>query len=65
MMELTKKTEDEVSEKYGRRISVWHGDPKYDTGYRMRIVKGKYLPKLLEDIQAEQFVKNIEEVKNL
>lgn len=39
-MRMAKKTENERSEQLGRAFSVWRGNPKYDTTYRvMRILE--------------------------
>lgn len=46
MMDLAEKSEREISERYGHPISVWHGEARYNTAYRRRIVQEKYLPQL-------------------
>ena len=51
MIKLAKKTELDYYTKTGRTMSVWNGHAKYDTEYRDKIVKEKWLPRLRKELE--------------
>ena len=51
LMALAKAHEDYVLSEYGKPFSVFSGNPKYNTEYRDRVIREKYLPKLEEEIK--------------
>lgn len=51
MMELARQTETQLTIKFGKPISVWQGNPKYNTDYRDHIINKKYIPRILAKIE--------------
>lgn len=51
-MAKAKAWEKTLSERYGRKISVLNGKPKYDVDYIINIVQTKWLP-ILEEMEAD------------
>lgn len=54
MMELAKDTEVKREKELGRPFSIWSSDPKYNTDYRDKRIREKYLPKLIERIENDE-----------
>lgn len=54
MIALAKSTEAMREQTLGRPFSVWSSDPKYNTDYRDRIVREKYVPQLISTVNQEQ-----------
>lgn len=55
MIELATDTERALFEKLGRKVSVWQGNAKYDTEYRDKQIREKYLPKLMEALNNDKY----------
>ena len=53
MIDLAKETEKTNSIKYGRPFSVWSSNPKYNTEYRDKVVREKYVPDLIAKINQD------------
>jgi 3'-phosphoadenosine 5'-phosphosulfate sulfotransferase (PAPS reductase)/FAD synthetase len=53
LMELARQTEIMREETLGRPFSVWSSNPKYNTEYRDKVVREKYLPMLISDINED------------
>lgn len=56
MIELAKATESMRERVLGRPFSVWSSDPKYNTEYRDKRIREKYLPELIEQISKDREV---------
>jgi 3'-phosphoadenosine 5'-phosphosulfate sulfotransferase (PAPS reductase)/FAD synthetase len=54
MIALAKSTEAMREKTLGRPFSVWSSDPKYNTDYRDRLVREKYVPQLISNVNQEQ-----------
>lgn len=54
MMELAKDTEVMREKELGRPFSVWSSDSKYNTDYRDKRIREKYLPELIERIENDE-----------
>ena len=54
MIEMAKDTEAMRERELGRPFSVWASDPKYNTEYRDKRIREKYLPKLIEQIDRDK-----------
>lgn len=50
MIDLARESEKINSIKYGRPFSVWSSNPKYNTDYRDKVVREKYVPDLIAKI---------------
>ena len=53
MIELAKNTEDVRERDLGRPFSVWQSNPSYNTEYRDKRIREKYLPELIEKISRD------------
>lgn len=53
LVELAKSTEIMREEAFGRPFSVWSSNPKYNTDYRDRVVREKYIPDLISRINQD------------
>ena len=54
LIKLAKDTEIMREETLGRPFSVWSSNPRYNTEYRDRMVREKYLPELLVKINGDK-----------
>ena len=53
LMELARETEIMREETLGRPFSVWSSNPKYNTEYRDKVIREKYLPELIAKINQD------------
>ena len=54
MMEMAKDTEKLRESELGRPFSVWQSNPKYNTEYRDKRIREKYLPDLIKQIECDE-----------
>ena len=54
MIKLASDTEHMRENTLGRPFSVWQSNPKYNTEYRDKCIREKYLPELIEQISRER-----------
>lgn len=54
MMTKAAETERELEKKCGHAVSVWQGNPKYNTEYRDKIIRTKWFPKLEKMIEENE-----------
>lgn len=52
MMKLARDTEIMRESELGRPFSVWSSNPKYNTEYRDKRIRSKYLPELIESLSG-------------
>ena len=53
MMNLARDTEIMRERELGRPFSVWSSNPKYNTEYRDKRIRSKYLPELIESLNSK------------
>lgn len=56
LIDLAKQTEVMREETLGRPFSVWSSNPKYNTEYRDKRIREKYLPELIDKISRDKGV---------
>ena len=56
LIEFAKSTEIMREQTLGRGFSVWSSNPKYNTDYRDKMVREKYVPQLISNVNQEQIV---------
>lgn len=56
LMKMTKDTEIMREMELGRPFSVWASNPKYNTEYRDKRIREKYLPELIDKISRDRGV---------
>ena len=56
MIKLAKDTESMRESQLGRPFSIWQSDPKYNTEYRDKRIREKYLPELIDKILRDKGV---------
>ena len=54
LVKLAKDTEIMREETLGRPFSVWSSNPKYNTEYRDKVVREKYVPDLIAKINDDR-----------
>ena len=54
LIKLARDTEIMREQTLGRPFSVWASNPKYNTEYRDRVVREKYLPELIAKINQDK-----------
>ena len=54
MIELARNTESMREKELGKAFSVWQGNPTYNTEYRDKRIRERYLPKLIERIENDE-----------
>jgi hypothetical protein len=55
MIDLAKKTEIMREKELGKPFSVWSSNPKYNTDYRDKMIREKYIPQLISQIDPISF----------
>ena len=55
MMELARDTEIMRERELGRPFSVWSSNPKYNSEYRDKRIREKYLPELMAQIKSDEW----------